>query len=247
MVILLKINMALLMPDSALGKIISRSDLKIDYYLNKLTEVFERMTEDDSVGPSQTLLSFKRRMQSWLQSMNKTVGIKDESGNYDLQNRNRTTDAAVNSNNNHELRTTSRLAATAPTEDGPVTNAATTGSRMLDSRKTCEVQKEPLNSHGMFEDGNLYNQNSQNLAYGQEPVLDPSLNVPLALNEFDFGSAFPMADFLFGGMESFAGGLVFDGSGGGGDGGAQNNGFQREGISFDFSETQTCPSYIPQF
>ena len=238
--------MAILTPNSTLGKIISRSELKIDDYFDKLTEKFERMTEDDSIGPSQTLLSFKRRMQSWLQSMGGVVNRKDESGKDDLQNRNKTADAGAKSNVNPNLRSGSQSADTTTTRGPPLASttntSGTTRSGMPGLQKASEMQTETCNGLGMLGNGHALNANCQALGHGQEPGLDPILNVPLALNGFDHGTAFPMADFLFGGMESFAGGLIFDGNGGA----QNNNGFQGENVPFDFSDAQACPSFIPQ-
>lgn len=250
MIILIKVNVAMMIPNSALGKIMSRNDLRIEDYFNKMTKVFEKMTEDDSVGPSSTLLSFKRRMQLWLQNMVGVFNRKGEIGNDDLQNPENTADSAANSNIAPKLRSVSQSADRTSTEGGPLANAAdisaTMGGGMPNSQKPFEAQTEQLNGLGMFGSGNSYNPNNKALAHGQEPGLDPILNVPLALNEFEYGSAFPMADFFFGGMESFGGGFMFDGSSAGSIGGGQNSEFQGENMPFDFADVQASPSFIPQ-
>lgn len=250
MVILIKVNVAMMIPNSALGKIMSCNDLKIEDYFTKMTKVFEKMTEDDRMGPSQTLLSFKRRMQLWLQNMAGVVNRKGDFGNDDLQNRENTADTAANSNIGPKVRSVSQSADTTSTEGGPLANAAdisaTMGGNMPSPQKPFEAQTEQLNGPGMFGNGDFYNPNNKALAHGHEPGLDPILNVPLALNGFECGSAFPMADFLFGGMESFGGGFMFDGSGAGSVGNGQNSEFQGENMPFDFTDLQACPNFRPQ-
>ena len=227
MVILVKINMVLMMPGSALGKYISPDELKIDDYLNKLTEVFEKMLKDDSIGPVRPLLSFKNRLQSWLQSTKEIAQRNDEPSKTNFQERNCETDTTKDVDNMPKTQPISHTAVSISTEGAATTNiintTGMTGTIMPMSQTVPAILSPSVDNLGIYDTVSLQGQDLHNQTQGQEPNLDPSLNFPFPLNDFNFGSAFPMADFVFGGMGTFAGGLMFDvGNGRGRDGGVGN-------------------------
>ena len=241
--------MMLMMPNSTLEKTITVQDLRIDEYLTKITEVFERILKEDSSGPSQTLLSFKTRMQTWLQ---RTKGLmqrkKEQSKNGSWEGTDKA-DITKDVENTHKAEldscTTGPVSTDAASVASMINTTGLTGSMVPVAQTVAHMPPHTANDFDMYATGTLGPQNPQDRSQGGNPSLDPILNAPFSMNDFSFSSAFPMADFMFGGMEGLTGGFMFDfGGGAGGErmadgvGDVQSYGFQGENVNFGYSDAR---------